>query len=281
MDVPLDDLVKANRRGGRRRGGGRFGGNDNRTGGGAFRRSRNTQRSNPYRSNRGGGQGSSEGVWEHDRFDDEEEEEEEVVETTAPTRRTSSGAGGLETGAKLQISNLAFSVNDDDVKDLFEPLGDVKKAFVHYDKSGRSLGTATVVYARKDSAVNAIKKYNGVPLDGQAMKISLIATTGGSVASGGGGGGASSSSSGGGLSQRSFRRAVDEATRITVSVPNNNNRRSRPLGGRRIISRPTRGGGGGGGRGRGGGGRGRGRGRQVTKEELDAEMDEYINATAE
>jgi hypothetical protein len=62
-------------------------------------------------SNRDGG--NVDGVWQHDRFVDEDEEEEEIVE--APVRGTYSGAG-LETGAKLQISNLAFSVSDDDIK---------------------------------------------------------------------------------------------------------------------------------------------------------------------
>lgn len=53
-------------------------------------------------------------MWEHDRYvDEDEEEEEEIVEK--PVRGTFSGAG-LETGAKLQISNLAFSVSDDDVR---------------------------------------------------------------------------------------------------------------------------------------------------------------------
>jgi hypothetical protein len=64
-------------------------------------------------SNRGDNRGNVEGVWEHDRFDDDEEEEEEIIER--PVRSLSS-SGGLETGAKLQISNLAFGVSDDDIK---------------------------------------------------------------------------------------------------------------------------------------------------------------------
>eukprot|EP00026_Physarum_polycephalum_P011092 Phypoly_transcript_11289.p1 GENE.Phypoly_transcript_11289~~Phypoly_transcript_11289.p1 ORF type:complete len:219 (+),score=32.33 Phypoly_transcript_11289:431-1087(+) len=212
-------------------------------------------------SNRGGGdRGNVDGVWEHDRFDDEEEEEEEIIER--PVRSLSS-SGGLETGAKLQISNLAFGVSDDDIKDLFEPLGDIKKAFVHYDKKdGRSLGIATVIYARRPSALEAIKKYNNVPLDGQAMKITLVATTGGA------GGGARRVARGGddgGV--RSFRKAVNEAESFTIRVGGGN--RSTRQTGRRVVvgRRGGRGAGGGGGGGRGGrGGRGRGGrsgGRQV------------------
>jgi len=223
--------------------------------------------------------GDVDNVWEHDRFVDEDEEEE-IVE---PVRGTlSSSAGGLETGAKLQITNLAFSVSDDDIKDLFEPLGDIKKSFVQYDKSGRSLGSATVVFARRGSALEAIKKYNNVPLDGQAMKITLVAAAGGA---GGGGGGARVARARGGDDggARSFRRAINEAESFTIRVGGGGGggggrggaRRERGTqqGGRRVVV-GRRGGARGGGRG-GRGGRGGGGGRQVTKEELDAEMDEY------
>lgn len=81
--------------------------------------------------------------------------------------------GGLETGAKIQIDNLAFSVTSEDLRDLFEPFGELKRAAVHFDKSGRSLGRGTVLFVRRGDAIAAIKKYNNVPLDNSPMKITL------------------------------------------------------------------------------------------------------------
>lgn len=74
----------------------------------------------------------------------------------------------------LHVSNLHYNVSNADVKTLFSDIGPVKKAVVHYDKSGRSLGTAEVTFTTREAAIRAINKYNNLPLDGRPMNITLV-----------------------------------------------------------------------------------------------------------
>ncbi|XP_065899933.1 THO complex subunit 4-like [Dysidea avara] len=232
VDRPLDDIIKSKRggRGGRGRGrrGRGFGG-----GGGGFGRGGGFggrgRRGGRGRGGRGGFTRPTQqvpgGKWEHDKF------------------QSGRSAGmGAAAPAKLLISNLDYGVSDNDIQELFGEFGALRKAFIHYDKSGRSLGTANIIYERRADAVRAMKQYNNVPLDGRAMNIELV--------------GVSFTQQNGGQQRRSSFSGG---------------------GGRGGRGRGGRGGRGGGGR----GGRGRGNKPTVTAEELDAELDKYKKSTDE
>ncbi|XP_046688345.1 THO complex subunit 4-like [Homalodisca vitripennis] len=75
---------------------------------------------------------------------------------------------------KLVVTNLDYGVLSSDIQVIFSKVGPVHSATVNYEKSGRSMGSAYLVFKRKADAVRAMKQYNRVPLDGRPMHIEVI-----------------------------------------------------------------------------------------------------------
>nr|GLL43036.1 THO complex subunit 4A-like [Ipomoea trifida]GMD61348.1 THO complex subunit 4A [Ipomoea batatas]GMD69387.1 THO complex subunit 4A [Ipomoea batatas] len=233
LSMSLDDLIKKNKRSG----GGNSRGRGRGSGSGPARRipNRSVNRSAPYATAK-----APDSAWNHDMF-----------ATDQPMAFDGHIVGGgrassIETGTKLYVSNLEYGVSNEDIKELFSEVGDLKRYGIHYDRSGRSKGTAEVVYSRRQDALAAVKRYNNVQLDGKPMKIEIVGTN-----------------------------IVTAPTPSTVGSVGNFNG----------IPRSGQGRGGGfgrlrGGRGRGRGfqagrGRGRDRGEKVSAEDLDADLEKY------
>ncbi|XP_008448388.2 THO complex subunit 4A-like isoform X2 [Cucumis melo] len=158
LDMSLDDIIKNNKksRSGNSRGRGRG------SGPGPVRRFPNRAANRtPYSAPK-----APETTWQHDMFAD----------PSSGFIGQGGRASAIQTGTKLYISNLDYGVSNEDIKELFSEVGDMKRHGIHYDKSGRSKGTAEVVFSRRLDAVAAVKKYNNVQLDGKPMKIEIVGT---------------------------------------------------------------------------------------------------------
>ncbi|KYP16193.1 RNA-binding protein [Flavihumibacter sp. CACIAM 22H1] len=72
----------------------------------------------------------------------------------------------------IYVSNLGFGVQNEDLKKLFSPYGDVSSVNIIMDKiTNRSRGFGFVDMPSTESAEAAIKELNGVSMEGRSIKV--------------------------------------------------------------------------------------------------------------
>ncbi|MFH4975660.1 hypothetical protein AB6A40_002369 [Gnathostoma spinigerum] len=81
-----------------------------------------------------------------------------------------------ESASKLVVSNLAPRVTTADLQELFadHPYTDIA---IHYDSSGRSLGTADVFFKRFSDAMFLKRQFMGVKLDGRLLDLFAVSSS--------------------------------------------------------------------------------------------------------
>ena len=74
--------------------------------------------------------------------------------------------------SRLYVGNLAYSVSNEDLHDLFSQVGQVQSASVVADKfSGQSKGFGFVEMTTAEEASNAISQFDGSELKGRNIKV--------------------------------------------------------------------------------------------------------------
>ena len=76
-------------------------------------------------------------------------------------------------GKKLYVGNLSYTVDSNQLQDLFGQVGAVESSNVIMDRdTGRSKGFGFIEMAAENDAQAAIEKFNGSDLGGRAMNVS-------------------------------------------------------------------------------------------------------------
>ena len=93
-------------------------------------------------------------------------------------------------GKKLFVGNLAYAVTEDDLRELFAPIGTCEAISLVLDReTGQSRGFGFVTMASADDAERAKKQLDGADLKGRRLRVDDANDQGSRPARGGGGGG--------------------------------------------------------------------------------------------
>jgi len=223
----------------------------------------------------------------------------------------------ISTSGDIVVTGLDSSITSDDVRDIFsERIGVPTKAYVVFDKSGKSKGEAHVTFAKRSDAKKAVDTLDKALVDEKKIRIRLVSSNSAGLAvrspssdrdprpskrarvspnmrkgRGFDDNGGRRSNGYGSFQQTRYRGASSGMSDIPPDVSNpldrgNNLQMNGPMGrgggrgrGRGEYQERGRGGGRGGSRGRGwgrGGGGDSWNDSSVTAEDLDRELESYL-----
>ncbi|KAK6910556.1 hypothetical protein I203_104588 [Kwoniella mangroviensis CBS 8507] len=75
---------------------------------------------------------------------------------------------------RLYISNIAFSLSADDLRQVFEPFGEIEFVDLHIDFSGMKKGTGYVQYKELQAAQMALDAMAGFELAGRPIRVQTV-----------------------------------------------------------------------------------------------------------
>lgn len=73
----------------------------------------------------------------------------------------------------IYVGNLSYKINASDLRDLFEPFGEVVNAKIITDRySGNSKGFGFIEMANRNEGQQAVDELNGKEIQGRTIKVS-------------------------------------------------------------------------------------------------------------
>lgn len=110
-------------------------------------------------------------------------------------------------GTKLYVGNLAFTMTEGELEDLFRQVGDVSEVQIIFDKfTNKSRGFAFVTMATDAAAAEAVNRFHGQAVEGRPLTVNEARPREARGPGGGGGGGGFERRGGGGGGPRGFDR---------------------------------------------------------------------------
>ncbi|KAH9944332.1 splicing factor CC1-like protein [Epithele typhae] len=108
----------------------------------------------------------------------------QIQHTEAERNRLHPGDGNLNLppgvsaphgGMQLYVGSLHFNLTESDIKQVFEPFGELEFVDLHRDpSSGRSKGYAFVQYKRSEDAKMALEQMEGFDLAGRTLRVNTV-----------------------------------------------------------------------------------------------------------